>query len=642
MLNVEPAMRSGAQAVLDHLVAEGVSIAFGYPGGAIMPLYDALFHERRIDHVLTRHEAGAAFAAGAYGRTTGNVGVCIATSGPGATNLITGLLDAYMDSVPLIAITGQVRSPLMGTDGFQEADVAAIASSCVKRAFVVRSIEELVPTLHRAFKIARGPRPGPVLVDIPTDVLRAQMKTPVAEFDFTWPRTPQPPEEPQVDAGAIERAIAILRNARRPLVIVGGGARISGAVDEFREFVYRAGVPHAATINGLGCATPGDPTFLGMLGMHGWKAANRAVMTADAIFALGMRFDDRVTGRTDRFATGARIVHADIDASEFDKIIPVELALHGDLRATLRALNKAVARTNIPVFARWCDEASALGGALPRDRAKDGHLSATDVLDRVLRDRPVRRRRRDRRRPAPDVGRAARAPDAPAALPHLGRAGLDGLRPTGRDRREVRASRQAGRRDRRRRRVPDVDGRARDAAPPRPAGQSAADRQPQPRHGAAVAAVVLRRALLGDEPARQSRLLHDRAGVRRAGRDGRLRSRAARGPRTFLRGRRPGAAARGLLPRRKLLADDPPRRSRRRDGRTGARIAMIENVQMRDPRMVARIVNLALRCNCGYREMSVVERDGMYEARFSFTGDSESLRRLKGQLDRAVADDASC
>ena len=380
MLHVEPATRSGAQAVLDHLVAEGVSIAFGYPGGAIMPLYDALFHERRIEHILTRHEAAAAFAAGAYGRTTGNVGVCIATSGPGATNLITGLLDAYMDSVPLVAITGQVRSPLMGTDGFQEADVAAIASSCVKRAFVVRSIDELVPCLHRAFKIARGPRPGPVLVDIPTDVLRTLMTPAVAELDFTW-APPQPPEEPQIDPAAVERAIAILRNARRPLVIVGGGARIAGAVDEFREFVYRAGVPHAATINGLGCANPGDPTFLGMLGMHGWKAANRAVMTADAIFALGMRFDDRVTGRTDRFATGARIVHADIDASEFNKIIPVELTLHGDLRATLRALNKAVARTNIPVFARWCDEAKSLGGALPRDRAKDGHLSATDVLD---------------------------------------------------------------------------------------------------------------------------------------------------------------------------------------------------------------------------------------------------------------------
>jgi acetolactate synthase-1/2/3 large subunit len=373
---------TGARRVLDLLLSEGVDVAFGYPGGAIMPLYDALYgHPLR--HILVRHEQAAAFAAGAYARSTGRVGVCMATSGPGATNLVTGLLDAMMDSVPLVAITGQVKTHLMGTDGFQEADVAAITQAITKHNIVVRRVEDIEPAIRRAFALARGPRPGPVLVDIPRDILEAKLaetSKPSISANGATTRAHRPiPADP----AEIARAVALLRAARRPLAIVGGGCRSAGAFEEYREFCALLGLPHAATINGLGAASAGDPAFLGMLGMHGWKAANRAVMEADTIIALGMRFDDRVTGRVDRFAKQAKIIHIDIDKSEFNKIIPVEIAVHADLRSALLAANEAL-RLDPPRFDAWAAEAASHGGPLPRDRAKPGMLSATDVLDRFF------------------------------------------------------------------------------------------------------------------------------------------------------------------------------------------------------------------------------------------------------------------
>jgi len=370
-----PADSTGAQLVLDILADEGVEVVFGYPGGAIMPLYDAMF-SHPIEHILTRHEAGAAFAAGGYARSSGRVGVCMATSGPGATNLVTGILDAQMDSVPMVAITGQVRSELMGTDGFQEADVTSIMGSVTKRAVCVRHVEDLERVLRAAFRVARGPRPGPVLVDIPSDILKARCP----KMDHFAPRqVPQPNERP--DDASIDAALALLRDAKHPVAIVGGGARSANAVHIFREFVAMFDLPYAATINGLGCASPGDPNFLGMLGMHGWKAANIAVNDADVIFALGMRFDDRVTGKPDKFARNAKIVHADIDASEFNKIISVEIALRGDLRATLGALVRRAAQSQPLRFTSWAADARALGGPLPSDRPPDGAMSATGVLD---------------------------------------------------------------------------------------------------------------------------------------------------------------------------------------------------------------------------------------------------------------------
>jgi len=392
---------NGARRVLDVLISEGVDVAFGYPGGAIMPLYDALYgHQLR--HILVRHEQAAAFAAGSYARSTGRVGVCMATSGPGATNLVTGLLDAMMDSVPVVAITGQVKTHLMGTDGFQEADVAAVTQAITKYNLVVRHVDEIEPVLRKAFALARGPRPGPVLVDIPRDILEAKVDGTSEPFAAAHGNADAHPHDGNAIAEAIRskfrsrfpanpdeiaRAVAMLRSAKKPLAIVGGGCRAADAFAEFREFCALIGLPHAATINALGAAEYNNPHFLGMLGMHGWKAANRAVMEADCIIALGMRFDDRVTGRVDRFATQAQIIHVDIDKSEFNKIIPVQATVHADLRSALQALTEAL-REDTPNFSAWAAEAASHGGPLPRDRAKPGMMSATDVLDRFFEKAP--------------------------------------------------------------------------------------------------------------------------------------------------------------------------------------------------------------------------------------------------------------
>jgi len=372
--------RSGAHLVLETLEREGVDVVFGYPGGAIMPLYDALYGHN-VRHVLVRHEAAAAFAAGGYARSSGRVGVCLATSGPGATNLITGILDAMMDSVPLVAITGQVKSTLLGTDAFQEADVAALTHTITKRNIVVRDVAQIIPALRSAFAIARGPRPGPVLVDIPSDILRALHAPENVEPEPERPRATAPASDPD----AIARAIAAIAKAKKPVVIAGGGLRWADAVDEYRAFVKTLGVPHTATLHGLGCADPEDPTFLGMLGMHGWKRANLAVADADLVVALGMRFDDRVTGNPARFATNAQVIHADVDASEFGKIRNPEIALHADLKATLIALNAALADHDaLAGHAGWAVETQERGAPPARDRACGGALSATDVLDALF------------------------------------------------------------------------------------------------------------------------------------------------------------------------------------------------------------------------------------------------------------------
>ena len=374
--------RTGAQLVLDALADEGVEVVFGYPGGTIMPVYDALFSERRITHVLVRHEQGAAFAAGGYARSSGRVGVCMATSGPGATNLLTGILDANMDSVPVVAITGQVRTALMGTDGFQEADVTSMAQPATKRAYLVRRVDEIYATVREAFSIARGPRPGAVLVDIPTDVLK--MKTSVAP---RW--EPEPIASAACDLAAIEAARKLLAAARRPLIMAGGGVRSGGAVGAYRELLRLVGAPHAATINALGAAEPGDPHFLGMLGMHGTKRANRAVNAADVIVALGMRFDDRVTGRVDKYAQQAEIIHFDVDASEFGKVVDPTVAVRGCLGDTLPAFVQALRGEPPQSYAKWFAELELFSSNLPVDRDEDGHLSATTVLDRFFAHAPA-------------------------------------------------------------------------------------------------------------------------------------------------------------------------------------------------------------------------------------------------------------
>jgi acetolactate synthase-1/2/3 large subunit len=365
--------RTGAHAVLEILERAGVEVVFGYPGGAIMPLHDALFGHR-VRHVLVRHEAAAAFAAAGYARSSGRVGVCVATSGPGATNLVTGIADALLDNVPLVAITGQVESGLMGTDAFQEVDVAGVTHVLTKRSVVVRSVADLPAAIETALRMARGGRPGPVVVDIPSDVLKAEAPAPSLP--------PSPLSQPVANPAHIRAASDALLHAKRPLIIAGGGIRWADAVREFREFVALLDAPHAATLHGLGAAHRGDSAFLGMLGMHGWTRANRAVSEADAIVALGMRFDDRVTGDPRTFAPNAQmVIHADIDATEFHKIVPAQIALHGDLKATLTALCTELRLHPQRDLSGWRSYASSLGGPLPRDLSSDGHLSATDVLD---------------------------------------------------------------------------------------------------------------------------------------------------------------------------------------------------------------------------------------------------------------------
>lgn len=322
-------MIRGADAVIKVLAAHGVTTVFGYPGGAIMPIYDALYGSP-VEHLLSRHEQGAAFAAVGYARASGKTGVCFATSGPGATNLITSLADALLDSVPIVAITGQVSTAVIGTDAFQEIDVLGMSLSCTKHSFMVTNINDLIPTLYQAFEIAASGRPGPVLVDIPKDIQLAHLEYRTPLLAVT--------NEPQAEMSDIEAARALLAEAKQPMLYVGGGVGMAGAVDQLREFIKVTGIPSVATLKGLGSIAHGTPGYLGMLGMHGGKAANLAVQDCDLLIVVGARFDDRVTGRLASFADKAKVIHLDIDAAELGKLRMPEVAIAGDLRQILPAL----------------------------------------------------------------------------------------------------------------------------------------------------------------------------------------------------------------------------------------------------------------------------------------------------------------
>ncbi|MET1690060.1 acetolactate synthase 2 catalytic subunit [Yersinia enterocolitica] len=336
---------NGAQWVVQALRAQGVDTVFGYPGGAIMPVYDALY-DGGVEHLLCRHEQGAAIAAIGYARATGKVGVCIATSGPGATNLITGLADALLDSVPVIAITGQVGSALIGTDAFQEIDVLGLSLACTKHSFLVESLDALPAIMAEAFAIATSGRPGPVLIDIPKDIQLA-----VGEL------TPHlmPVEEHLIDSAAeLQQALDMLATAKKPMLYVGGGVGMAQAVPALREFIDVTGIPAVATLKGLGASDTEHPCYLGMLGMHGTKAANLVVQDCDLLIAVGARFDDRVTGKLNTFAVKAKVIHMDIDPAELGKLRQAHVALQGDLKVLLPALQQPL---NIQP---WRDEVMAL------------------------------------------------------------------------------------------------------------------------------------------------------------------------------------------------------------------------------------------------------------------------------------------
>ncbi len=322
---------TGAELVVAALQQQGIKQVFGYPGGAIMPIYDALY-DGGVEHILCRHEQGAAMAAIGMARASQEVAVCMATSGPGATNLVTGLADALLDSIPIVAITGQVASSHIGTDAFQEMDVIGMSLSCTKHSYLVTDIHELAPTLAEAFEVAKTGRPGPVLVDIAKDVQLA--KSPVT----TLPSFTPPCEIPPISAEALIKAQNLITNSQRPVLYVGGGVQLSKATECVREFLRLNPMPAVSTLKGLGTIERHDPRYLGMLGMHGTKAANLVVQECDLLIVVGARFDDRVTGKLDTFAPHAKVIHIDIDAAEINKLRHANAPLRGDIKALLPQL----------------------------------------------------------------------------------------------------------------------------------------------------------------------------------------------------------------------------------------------------------------------------------------------------------------
>ena len=342
-------LMNGATMLLECLVREGVDCMFGYPGGVTLPFYDALY-EHQVRHVLVRHEENAAFAAEGYARTTGKTGVCCATSGPGATNLTTGLVDAMMDSIPIVAITGQVSSKLIGSDAFQEADTFGITRPCTKHNFLVKRIEDLAQIVHEAFYIASSGRPGPVLVDVTKDVLTGQGHyQPVTSIHLPGYKV-----FTEGHTGQIRRAAQMIQEAERPLIYSGGGIIAAGAAAELRELVELTDIPAVNTLMGLGALPSRHPNFISMPGMHGSYAANMAMTNSDLLIALGVRFDNRVTGRLAAFAPHAKVIHVDIDPAEVGKIRTPEVPIVGDVKRVLGKLNKQIAESPVPA-----DEARA-------------------------------------------------------------------------------------------------------------------------------------------------------------------------------------------------------------------------------------------------------------------------------------------
>ena len=339
---------TGSQIFIECLKEQGVDTVFGYPGGAILNIYDELYRSRNeINHILTSHEQGAAHAADGYARSTGKVGVCLATSGPGATNLVTGIATAYMDSVPLVALTCNVAVPLLGKDSFQEIDITGITMPITKHNFIVKDITKLADTIRRAFKIAQSGRPGPVLVDIAKDVTAAK-----TTYQKVAPKI-IPRSTEQIQEEDIEKALKLIRKSKKPMIFVGGGAVISGADRELKEFVTKIDAPVTDTLMGKGAFSGEDAYYTGMLGMHGTKAANLSVTACDLLIVIGARFSDRVTGNAKKFARNADIIHIDVDPAEINKNIRVNTCIVGDIKSVLEILNAKLEQQS---HKDWIDE----------------------------------------------------------------------------------------------------------------------------------------------------------------------------------------------------------------------------------------------------------------------------------------------
>lgn len=345
---------TGAEIIIRGLLDQGVEVAFGYPGGAILPVYDALFKQNKLRHILVRHEQGAGHAAEGYARSTGKVGVVLVTSGPGATNMVTALMDAFMDSIPMVCISGQVPSHLIGTDAFQEADITGITRPCTKHNYLVRDVNDLPRIIHEAFEVARSGRPGPVLIDVPKDIMNATglyVKRPELRKSIK--------PVAKADQARIERAVELMSKAKKPVFYVGGGVVNAGpaACATLTKLVHETGFPCTTTLMGLGAFPGSDPQFLGMLGMHGSLEANMAMSECDVMVNIGARFDDRVTGRLDAFSKKSRKIHVDIDAASINKIVHVDVPIVGDAgevaEAMLSLWKKKKGASDKEALAKW-------------------------------------------------------------------------------------------------------------------------------------------------------------------------------------------------------------------------------------------------------------------------------------------------
>lgn len=369
-------MKIGAEILIEALREEGVDVIFGYQGGAVLPIFDAFYKTKDIRIVLVRHEQAAAHAADGYARSTGKTGVCIATSGPGATNLVTGIATAYMDSIPIVALTGQVPTAMIGNDAFQEADIVGITRPITKQNYLVKSTDSLYNIVKEAFYLARQGRPGPVLIDIPKDVssgkgsYKSIPKPSLRSYNPTYKGHPL----------QIKKASDAISKSERPVVYSGGGVISSNASLELREFVEKTQIPITSTLMGLGAFPGEDPLFLGMLGMHGTRYANNAIIEADLIIAIGARFDDRITGKMDEFAKNAKVIHIDIDPAEISKNIPADIPIVGDCKAILAELNKIV---KPPHISFWIKKIKEWKEKYPLTYKDNGGLKPQYIIERL-------------------------------------------------------------------------------------------------------------------------------------------------------------------------------------------------------------------------------------------------------------------
>ncbi len=487
---------NGGEAIVRALEDAGVDVVFGYPGGVALPIFDALYDATSVRTILPRHEQGAVHMADGYARVTGKPAAVIVTSGPGATNTVTGIANAYMDSIPMVVLTAQVATPVIGTDAFQESDITGITLPITKHNYLVKNAADLPETLAEAFHIASTGRQGPVLVDIPADISKAELM-------YRWPAVVNlPGYKPTIRGHArqIKEAARLISRARRPLLYAGGGVLASGAWKELKELAELMQIPVATTLMGKGAFPEDHHLCLGMPGMHGPKYVNYALTETDLLIAIGVRFDDRVTGKLSAFATKAKVIHADIDPAEIGKNKPVDVPIVGDARSVLTALvaelRKTAAEPRTEAWMRVCDDWRT---RFPLHYHHEGDaIMPQFVVERVrelTKDRPTIIATEVG--PEPDVGVPVRAHPRAAHLGELRRPGHDGLRAAGGHRRAGRPARSPRRRYRRRRLDPDElagdgHGRHREAA-----GQGRHPQQRLPRHGAAVAGALLRAPLRG-------------------------------------------------------------------------------------------------------------------------------------------------